>query len=42
MIKNYQKIQDSNVSGRIAVQYHEETKASDTEQAKKLEENESK
>ena len=40
MIKNYQNIQDSNVSGKIAVQYHEETKASDLEQDKKSEENE--
>ena len=40
MIKNYQSIQDSNVSGKIAVEYHEETKASDLEQDKKQEETE--
>ena len=37
MIKNYQSIQDSNVSGRIAVQLHEETKVSDPEKIQKEE-----
>ena len=40
MIKNYQNIQESNVSGKIAVQLHEEAKALEHEQEKILEEDE--
>ena len=40
MIRTYNEIQESNVSGRIADQSHEETKVSSPEQEKPLEENE--
>ena len=41
MIRAYNDIQESNVSGKIIDQHHEETKASNPEQEKNLEENES-
>ena len=39
MIRNYQDIQDSNLKGKIAVQYYEENKSLKPEQDEVSEEN---
>ena len=40
MIRTYKNIQEANVSGKVADQLYEETKASNPEQEKILDENE--
>ena len=40
MIRAYNDLQESNVSGKIVDQHHEETRASNQEQEKNLDENE--